>query len=397
MSELMDLTERFERLFGPGDGETRIFFAPGRVNLIGEHTDYTGGYVFPASLTYGTWAVVRARNDGKFHLASTGFPQRVQLDGNDLVYRQEDDWANYPKGMIKELQKTGIQLSGCDILFHGNIPYGTGLSSSASIELVTGIAIQSIENLDIPMIELVQLAQRAENHFVGVNCGIMDQFAVGMGKAEHAILLKCDTLAYQYVPLVLGDYKLVITNSNKRRELADSKYNERRTECEEGFATLKQYLSSVSCLGDVTREQWQEVGRYVNSETVYNRLLHVIQENARVLASMEALSAGDLHAFGQYMIQSHESLRNLYEVTGMELDTLFAEARKVDGCIGTRMTGAGFGGCTVSLVHKAVTNDFQAQVTQGYQAKTGLTPTFYICDIGDGAREVTGEVQTCQF
>lgn len=385
------LLEQFEQIFGTGKEPLRIFFAPGRVNLIGEHTDYTGGYVFPAAISLGTYALVRHRLDGRFRLASTSFKKQVEFDWNDVVYRLEDEWANYPKGIIRGFLQQGYRLSGCDILFHGNIPNGAGLSSSASIELATAVALTILNDIDVSRVELARMAQSVENQFVGVNCGIMDQFAVGMGKTDHAILLNCATLDYRHAPLKLGDYKLVITNTNKRRGLADSKYNERRSECEEGFRIVQQYLPSVSSLGEVTPEQWEKVADQVDSPLIRMRLDHVVNENARVLASVKALEDGNLHEFGRLMIQSHESLRDLFEVTGFELDTLFEEARKIEGCIGTRMTGAGFGGCTVSLVHQDGLEDFQRNVAEGYHAKTGLTATFYICEIGDGAREVTEE------
>lgn len=391
------LMEQFEQVFGASEETLRIFFAPGRVNLIGEHTDYTGGYVFPAALSYGTYAVVKLRRDGKFRLASTSFEKRVEFDWNDVVYRAEDEWANYPKGLIGGFLERGYRLSGCDILFHGNIPNGAGLSSSASIELATAVALKTLNDIPESMLELVKMSQAAENRFVGVNCGIMDQFAVGMGKADHAVILKCDTLDYRYAPLTLRDYKLVITNTNKRRGLADSKYNERRSQCEEGFRMIQQYLPSVSNLGDVIPEQWEKVADQVDSPLIRKRLEHVVNENARVIASVSALEDGNLIEFGRLMIQSHESLRDLYEVTGLELDTLFEEARKVKGCIGTRMTGAGFGGCTVSLVHQDAVADFQRNVAEGYYSKTGLKASFYICDIGDGAREVTREAELCLF
>ncbi|MDB5083819.1 MAG: galactokinase [Bacilli bacterium] len=389
MSETDGLYEQFEQLFGAGTEPIRLFFAPGRVNLIGEHTDYTGGYVFPAALTFGTWAAARRRPDSVCRLASTGFVRQAECDLTELIYKPEDDWANYPKGMIREFQTKGIQVPGFDILFHGNIPNGAGLSSSASIELVTAVALNALTGAGMPMIWLVQAAQRAENQFIGVNCGIMDQFASGMGKAGHAMLLKCETLEFQYVPLLLGDYQLVITNTNKRRELADSKYNERRSECEQGFGILQPYLQSATCLGEVSVEHWRQVSDKVESPIIRKRLEHVVTENARVQASMDALQAGDLLAFGQCMMQSHESLRDQYEVTGIELDALFDEARRVDGCIGTRMTGAGFGGCSVSVVHLDAVELFRQQVAQGYTKTTGLTPAFYVCSIGDGAHELT--------
>ncbi|TGE38010.1 galactokinase [Desulfosporosinus fructosivorans] len=392
MPGLNRLRQTFAKVFGYGEcgEELRVFFAPGRVNLIGEHTDFTGGYVLPAALTYGTWAVVHPRKDRRFRLASTSFAGQVEIDADEVVYRQADGWANYPKGVFSEFIRLGSRLKGYDILYDGNIPKGAGLSSSASIEMVTATALNQVEALDYSLIDLTQLAQRAENQFVGMNCGIMDQFASGMGKAGNAVLLKCDTLEYRYVPLAWGDYRLVITNSNKQRSLTESKYNQRRQECEEGFNILRKHLPGIVSLGNVSLAQWQEVQNYVRAPEVYKRLDHVIHENERTLASTSALEAGNIQDFGQYMIQSHESLRDLFEVTGPELDALFEEARQVGGCLGTRMTGAGFGGCTVSLVHTEAVTDFETQVTLGYRSKTGLIPTFYHCDSGDGARELIG-------
>ena len=392
MPRLNTLRKTFANVFGYGDSgeELRVFFAPGRVNLIGEYTDFTGGYVLPAALTYGTWAVVHPRKDRTFRLASTSFADRVEVDADKVVYRQADGWANYPKGVFSEFNRLGLRLSGYDILYDGNIPKGAGLSSSASIEMVTATALNHVEAFGYSLIDLTKLAQRAENQFVGVNCGIMDQFASGMGQAGQAVLLKCDTLDYRYVPLDLGDYQIVITNSNKQRSLTDSKYNQRRQECEEGVRIIQKHLPEVDSLGNVSLDQWQTVQKYVMLPEVYKRLDHVIHENDRTLASTLALEAGKIQEFGQYMIQSHESLRDLFEVTGTELDLLFEEARQVEGCLGTRMTGAGFGGCTVSLVHTEAVADFKTQVTQKYQAKTGFTPTFYIGESGDGAHEILG-------
>jgi galactokinase len=390
MSGLNILRQTFAKVFGYGHSEEalRVFFAPGRVNLIGEHTDFTGGYVLPAALTNGTWAVVHPRKDHRFRLASTSFAGKVEFDADSVEYRQADGWANYPKGVVSQFNQLGLHLAGYDILFDGDIPKGAGLSSSASIEMVTATALNHLEELDYSLIDLTKMAQRAENQFVGMNCGIMDQFASGMGLAGNAVLLKCDTLEYRYVPLALGDYQFIITNSNKQRSLTESKYNQRRQECENGINIIRKHLPGFVCLGNVTHDQWQEVRKYVTLPEVYKRLDHVIHENERTLASTFALETGNIRDFGQYMIQSHESLRSLFEVTGPELDALFDEARQVHGCLGTRMTGAGFGGCTVSLVHKDVVDDFKTQVTRGYKSKTGLTPTFYPCASGDGAREL---------
>ncbi|WP_409304263.1 galactokinase [Peribacillus sp. SCS-155] len=387
-----ELKHLFREYFGYDDG-VRVFFSPGRVNLIGEHTDYNGGYVFPAALTYGTWAAAAPRDDSTYNFASANFPTRVSVSSSEkLTCKKEDDWANYPKGVLSELlalsEKDAPMYTGADILFYGNIPNGAGLSSSASLELVTGLAFSSLAGLEIPMIELVKLGQRAENNFIGVNCGIMDQFAVGMGKENHAMMLKCDTLDFQYVPVNIEGYKLVITNTNKRRGLADSKYNERRSECEAGLKIIQQHLPHVRSLGDVSYEEWMGVSRFIENETIRRRVKHVIAENERVLAAAKHLKENDLLAFGKMMKQSHESLRDLYEVTGFELDTLYEAASKVKGCIGTRMTGAGFGGCNVSLVKEEEVENFKREVFEKYVEKTSLHPVFYVCEIGDGAKEL---------
>lgn len=384
----------FKEEFG-NEEKVRLFFAPGRVNLIGEHTDYNGGYVFPAALTFGTWAVASLRKDRIYRFRSANFPgQNVECNLSEgITYKQEDDWANYPKGVLKELLELdggerAHVYTGADVLFYGNIPNGAGLSSSASIELVTGLALSKLAGLDINMLELVKIGQRAENRFVGVNCGIMDQFAVGMGKAGQAIKLDCDKLEYEYAPVKIDGYKLVITNTNKRRGLADSKYNERRSECETGLSLIKQRLENIHCLGDVSYNEWVNVKEVIEDAVIRRRVEHVITEDDRVLQATEALVNNDLRTFGSLMKQSHESLRDLYEVTGFELDTLFEEAAKVDGCIGTRMTGAGFGGCNVSLVKEGSVEIFKKQVAENYSVKTGLEPTFYVCEIGDGAKEI---------
>lgn len=390
--EKQALLQEFQERFGRREDECRVFFTPGRVNLIGEYTDFNGGHVFPASLSVGTWAVARPRQDGIYHFQSTNFDLTVQTEVKSIVYKKEDDWANYPKGVLVELLKLAgeeaARYTGADILFHGNIPNGAGLSSSASIEVLTGMALSKLAGFPIDNIELAKLAQRAENKFVGVNCGIMDQFAVAMGKANHAIMLKCDTLDYQYVPVELDGYTIVITNTNKRRGLADSKYNERRAECESGLAILQQSMPGIETLGDISYENWQKYKDTIKDEVVQRRVDHVISENTRVLNATDALKKYDIALFGKLMKQSHESLRELFEVTGKELDVLYEEACKVEGCIGTRMTGAGFGGCNVSVVKNEAVASFKEEVAQHYEDRTGLVPEFYLCDIGDGAKEL---------
>lgn len=389
MSNKQELIQLFSEKFGYSEG-VRIFFAPGRVNLIGEHTDYNGGYVFPAALTFGTWAAAAPRTDSVYRFRSANFESGTDISATDFAYREEDDWANYPKGVLDELIKAWGQapFTGADVLYYGNIPNGAGLSSSASIELVTGVALSKLAGLELEMLNLVKLGQNAENHFVGVNCGIMDQFAVGMGKEGHAIALKCDTLAYDYVPVKIDGYKIVITNTNKRRGLADSKYNERRQECEDGLALIQTELPHVQNLGDLRVADWEKVKHVIKDDVISRRVEHVVTEDERVLSAMKALEENNLEEFGELMKQSHISLRDLYEVTGFELDTLFEEAAKVDGCLGTRMTGAGFGGCNVSIVREDAVDNFKAAVFEKYSEKTGLQPDFYVCELGDGAKEI---------
>lgn len=387
--QLAKLREGFLQIFGPGgNGPIRTFFAPGRVNLIGEHTDYTGGFVLPAALTNGTWAAVRKRNDKAVNLASKGFsPQVTCLLENEIVNSAEDGWGNYPKGIIKAFLENGLTVPGLDIFFYGDIPNGAGLSSSASLELVTAFALNALTQAGLDMLMLIKLAQQVENRFIGVNCGIMDQFAVGMGKKGQALLLNCATLDYSHIPLDLGEYSLIITNSNKQRGLGESKYNERRRECEEGFRIIKQLKPELANLGELSLEEWYKVKEHLSLQLA-QRIEHVVRENNRVLASASALENGDLHELGQLMQESHESLQNLYEVTGPELDALYEAARRVPGCIGTRMTGAGFGGCTVSLVKCDKVSEFQKSVTKYYREQTGRIPDFYLVSIGDGVREV---------
>lgn len=371
--------------------DVRVFFAPGRVNLIGEHIDYNGGPVFPAALELGTWAIVRPRQDGEFRFASTSFPLEVSVS-EPVVYAKEDDFANYPKGVIWAMGQEGVHIPGADMLFVGNLPNGAGLSSSASIELVTGVAINAIAGHPLNHIRLAQLGQRAENQFVGVNSGIMDQFASAMGRAHHAILLDCGTLEYRYAPLPDEGVQLVVTNTNKRRGLADSKYNERRAECDEALRQIQQRLPNVSFLAQVTQNLWSELEPFIDGDVVRRRAKHVVTETARVREAVEALELGNLARFGQLLNESHVSLRDDFEVTGVELDALAEAAWDVDGCLGSRMTGAGFGGCTVSLVKDSTVESFKSHVARVYHERTGLAPSFYTSAVGDGAREVTEEV-----
>lgn len=388
MENLKELREKFTEIYGDS-GETRTFFAPGRVNLIGEHTDYNGGHVFPCALDIGTTLLARKREDNLLRFYSMNFPEIGVIESrlDNLLYEEKDDWANYPKGVVDVLQKEGISIpSGVDLLFYGNIPNGAGLSSSASIELATGVMLNEIFELNIDRVQLVKYAQMAENNFVGVNCGIMDQFASGMGKEGHAILLDCDTLEYKYTPLQLADHVLVIANTNKRRGLADSKYNERRSECERALAQLQTELD-IQSFGDLTVDEFEAHKYIIEDEIDRRRAKHAVSENARTLVAVRKLNDGDLEAFGKLMNASHLSLMKDYEVTGKELDAL-VEAAWNEDVLGARMTGAGFGGCTINLVNKEKLDDFIKNVGNVYEEATGLKADFYVVGIGDGAREI---------
>lgn len=384
------LIEDFKTLY-KYEGEVKVFFSPGRVNLIGEHTDYNGGFVFPCALDFGTYAVAVKRNDNIFRMYSKNFENLgiIEFSLDRLINEPQDDWANYPKGVIKTFLEAGFNInSGFDVLFYGNIPNGAGLSSSASIELATSVILKDLFNLDVDMVSMVKLSQKAENKFIGVNCGIMDQFAIGMGKKDNAILLDCNTLNYQYAPVVLNGASIVIANTNKKRGLADSKYNERRGSCEAAVKVLNENGIDIKYLGELSVERFNEIKHLITDEEQLKRVTHAVTENERTKVAVEKLNAGDIEAFGQLMNQSHISLRDDYEVTGFELDSLVEAAWEAEGVIGARMTGAGFGGCTVSIVKDEFIESFKKSVGEKYTAKTGLVAGFYVAKIGDGSRKL---------
>ena len=382
------LEQKFQEVFGaPAEKQ---FFAPGRVNLIGEHTDYNGGNVFPCAIDKGTYGLVKKRNDRKFRMYSENFADLgvMEFTLDELTNDKKHDWANYPKGVIKMFLEAGQKIdSGFDILFSGNIPNGAGLSSSASIEMLTAIVLKDLFHLSIDPVEMAQLGKKTENLFIGVNSGIMDQFAVAMGKKDHAILLDCNTLKYAYVPVVLKDEVIVIANTNKRRGLADSKYNERRAECDEALAELQTKLP-IKALGELSIEQFEANKDLIKSPIRQKRAKHAVYENQRTLKAQKELSAGNLTEFGKLMNQSHISLRDDYEVTGVELDTLAALAWEQPGVVGSRMTGAGFGGCTVSIVKKDKVDNFIKNVGEAYKNKIGYAADFYIASVSDGAKKL---------
>lgn len=384
-----ELKQEFIKVFGGNEDDIRLFASPGRVNLIGEHTDYSGGFVFPAALTFCTTVAARVRDDNKIRIKATDLPEIVEGTTDTLENFKDLKWGNYQFGVFTELKKAGYNIVGADMLFHDTTPHGAGLSSSAAIEVSSAIAMAALGGAtDIDSIEMAKLSQLAEHNYVGVKCGIMDQFASAMGKKNHAIFLDCKTLDYQLVPINIDGYKLVLSNTNKKHSLGASKYNERRHECEAGFEILKKELPSATCLGDITPEEYYRVKDAIKDETVERRVRHVVEEDARVKKSIEVLTAGDLVTFGKLMTASHESLRDLYEVSCDELDILAAEALKVDGVLGSRMTGAGFGGCTVSLVKDDAVDTFIDRLGKVYLDKVGYEASFYITEIGDGGREL---------
>lgn len=384
--------EQLQQIFAEKFGEkgTGSYFAPGRINLIGEHTDYNGGYVFPASITIGTYGVARKRADKQIRLYSENFPEKgiITFSLDDLEYRKEDDWTNYPKGVIRYLKAAGHAIdSGIEIAFYGNIPNGAGLSSSASIELLTGVILDDLFGLAIERLELILTGKKVENEFIGVNSGIMDQFAIGMGKKDHALLLDTNTLAYDLVPAEFGDYVVAIMNTNKRRELADSKYNERRGECEEALKRLQTKLK-IQSLGELDEATFFAHTSLIEDPTLIKRAKHAVTENQRTLKAKAALEVGDLESFGHLLDASHASLRDDYEVTGIELDTLVAAAQEQPAVLGARMTGAGFGGCAIALVKKSEWEAFATAVKESYREKIGYETDIYQASIDDGARKL---------
>ncbi|HGI2312437.1 TPA: galactokinase [Streptococcus agalactiae] len=368
-----------------------FFFSPGRINLIGEHTDYNGGHVFPAAITLGTYGAARKRNDQLLRFYSSNFEDIgvIEVNLNNLVYNKADNWANYAKGVLKFLQEAGHTIdTGMDIYVSGNIPNGSGLSSSASLELLIGIMAEEIFNLKLDRLDLVKIGKQTENEFIGVNSGIMDQFAIGMGADKQAIYLDTNSLAYDLVPLELGDNIVVIMNTNKRRELADSKYNERRAECEKAVEEL-QIALDIKTLGDLDEATFDEYSYLIKDANRLKRARHAVSENQRTLKAKEALISGDLLRFGRLINASHVSLEHDYEVTGIELDTLVHTAWEQDGVLGARMTGAGFGGCAIAIVAKDNVKQFTANVGKIYSEIIGYAPNFYIAEIAGGSHILT--------
>ncbi len=383
MKTLKEVKALFSKFYGD-DEKLHSLFSPGRVNLIGEHIDYNGGDVLPLALSVGTKGFIKYRDDGIIRLRSLNAEGEIYIDlSREVKYDEHHKWSNYPRGVIKYLVDEEYPVSGGDILFESTMPISAGLSSSASIEILTGWMILYRKFGDtIDRIRLAKLCQRSENEFVGVKCGIMDQFIVAMGKRGHAILLNCNNLKYEYIPIYLKKHSLLLMDTNKKRSLSNSRYNERRVECEDALRILNKHHD----VENLCQASINDINNYIKDDTLKKRAHHVVSEQKRVLESVKMLKEVDIEGFGRLLTASHESLKNYYEVTGLELDTLVQEALRAEGCIGSRMTGAGFGGCAIALVENRKIDVFKEQVAEGYTEETGLNVDFYLCEISDGCR-----------
>ncbi len=381
------LRKTFLNRFGEPDEEIKVYFAPGRVNLIGEHTDYNGGYVLPCALTYGTYLLIRKTGNENISFASKNFDYTLDATLEKVCKQSTDAWVNYPLGVIQQFRNEGKQIQGLEFLYAGDIPPAAGLSSSASIELVTAFALNDIFSFGMKKAELARLSQKAEHDFVGVQCGIMDQYAVALGHKEHALFLNCRTMNFVHVPIKLGDYRLVIVNTNKPRGLVDSAYNERVKECREAVENIRKGRE-IDDLGQLHLEDFRKVEHLIQHPNVRKRAYHVVNENYRVLESVKALRFNKIDVLGKLMNASHKSLRDYYEVTGPELDALAESAWEIEGVLGARMTGAGFGGCTVNIVHQEKLDSFKEIIAREYTRKTGLQASFYLSVIGGGMSKI---------
>ncbi|MBU3841075.1 MAG: galactokinase [Candidatus Ruminococcus intestinipullorum] len=384
------LSAKFTELFGSIE-DAGYYFAPGRVNLIGEHTDYNGGHVFPCALTLGTYGIAKKRADRTLRFFSLNLEHLgvITASLDDLSFHAEYDWANYPLGVIWAMKERGFELPfGLDLVVYGNIPNGSGLSSSASLEVLTGLILKDLYNFQkLTMTDLALIGQYSENHFNGCNCGIMDQFAVAMGKKDHAIFLDTNTLSYEYAPVELHDAKIIITNSKVKHSLVDSQYNKRREECTTALRQLQKDLD-ITSLGDLEIDTFEKFKEVITDPIVAKRAKHAVYENQRTIEAVSALKQGNISRFGELMNQSHDSLRDDYEVSCEEIDLLVDLARSIPDVIGSRITGGGFGGCTVSIVKEAALDHFVNTIAPVYKEKTGLDAEFYIVEIGAGAHKL---------
>jgi len=384
-----ELAAEFVRIYGGTAEGIRMFEAPGRINLIGEHIDYNGGHVFPVALEMKNIVAARINHTDTINMAVTSLPNRLSADIKRLDNYKGLEWGSYQCGVAYMLQQAGYPLTGCELLYHGTVPYGAGLSSSASIEVSTALCLTRLGGWEqLAMEDIAVLCQRAENEYVGMNCGIMDQFISAVGKKGHAVFLDCSTLEYRHVPLVLGDYTIVITNTNAPHKLTESQYNQRRSECEQALAVINTNGGTYGYLCEISPAELEGYRDFFQDNMLYKRARHCVTEEKRTIKSLEALQAGDIHAFGELLCEAHASIRDDFEVTGLELDAVFDIAMGLDGVIGSRMTGGGFGGCNISIVRKDKAERFKEILKEKYIRKTGYIPSFYQSDAGQGAREV---------
>ena len=387
--ELQQLIHKFHELYGQESEEIRVFKAPGRINLIGEHIDYNGGHVFPAALEFDNTIIARKNNKEEINMAVTSLPNRVSADTKKLGEYKDLEWGNYQVGVAYMLEKAGYDIVGCDLLYHGTVPYGAGLSSSASIEVATALCLAKLGGKEeINLKEMAVLSQKAENEYVGMNCGIMDQFVSALGKEDHALFLDCATLEYEEVPLDLGEYTIVITNTNAPHKLTDSQYNTRRQQCESALEIINNNGGKYNYLCDMKMKDLNKYEKFFDDEVIYRRAKHCVTEEARVKEAVKVLKKGDILSFGELLIEANISMRDDYEATGTELDTVFNIATKIDGVVGSRMTGGGFGGCNISIVQADRVNEFKKIVKEEYTKAVGYEPSFYMSKAGHGAYEV---------
>ena len=385
-----ELKQAFFKLYGGSEVGLRIYSSPARINIIGEHIDYNGGKVFPASINRYLYIAIRKRDDSKILYNDVRFPGSFTFDVNQtFVYDKANDYANYLNGILQQLKERGFSFdTGFEILMASNIPAGGGISSSSALECGFAYAVINTFGFNLDRIEIAKLGQMSEHNFMNVKCGIMDQFIIATGKKNFAELLDCNTLEYEYVPLELGDYRFVVMNTNKVRKLADSKYNERRGQCEEALKILQDKGLKIQALCQLTPADWEKYSSFVADPLLNKRARHCIAENQRVIDAAETLKAGNLAKLGQLLNESHKSLKEDYEVTGIELDTLAESAQKEEGCLGARMTGAGFGGCAIALVHKDKLDSFITKVQSAYEKAIGYKAGFFVCQTGDGVNKL---------
>lgn len=395
MKEKFDVTpqllrENFIELYGNSDKEVRMFASPARINIIGEHIDYNGGKVFPAAIDKYLYCAIRKRDDSKIVYNDLFFPGTFEFDtSTNFVFEKKNDYANFLNGILSCMKKKGLVFPcGFDCLIASNVPSAGGISSSSALECGFAWAVSETFGFNISRKDIALMGQQSEHEFMNVNCGIMDQYIIATGKKDTAELLDCAKVEHEYVPLNLGDYRFVVMNTKKQRKLSDSKYNERRAECETGLKILQDNGVNINHLCQLSVSDFEKQGSFIKDEVIYKRVRHCVTEMDRVQNAVVALKNNNLEKLGELLYESHASLKNDYEVTGLELDTLVEVASKQKGCIGARMTGAGFGGCAIALVHKDFTNAFIASVQTEYTKVVGYNGGFFACASGDGVKEI---------